>query len=342
MDGTRRRCELCGDLLPAQDGVGRHLRYCPPPRGCKQAAYRARLAARHAQGDGESGGSVLRNDTLVLRNDERARRPLKPILKYPGAKWRLAPWIISHFPPHVHYVEAYVGSGACFFLKEPSTHEVLNDLNASVVNLFRVLRERGEELAKAIALTPWAEDEYLLVERDCTDGDELEHARRFLIRCWQAHGGTLYQVAGWKHNGLNGHAYPARLWRHLPDRLRAVINRLKDAEIRNIPALACIDYYNAPDVLHYVDPPYVLATRARKYYPYEMTEGDHLDLLELLDRHKGSIVLSGYAHPLYDERLKLWQRIELPTVGEHGKRQTEVLWINKHAARLQQLSLFAV
>ena len=265
---------------------------------------------------------------------------IKPILKYPGAKWRIAEWIVSLFPPHTHYVEPYAGSAACFFTKTPARHEVLNDLNGSICTLFRVLRERGEVLAEAIMLTPWCEEEYEQFEKDWSHEDDVEHARRFLIRCWQAHGGTIYQVSGWKHNGLNGHAYPVRLWRQLPDRLLATVDRLRDAEIRNLPALDIITSYNAPNVLLYVDPPYVLSTRARKYYPFEMTDADHVQLLDTLDAHAGMVMLSGYAHPLYDERLSHWQRLTLPSVAEHGKHQTEVLWLNLQAFQRRQLSLF--
>ncbi len=263
-----------------------------------------------------------------------------PILKYVGAKWRIARLITEFFPDHTHYVEPYLGSGAVFFTKAPVEHEILNDLNSSIVNLFNVLRTRGDELAEAIALTPWSEEEYKRIERDCTDGDELEHARKFLIRCWQAHGGTLYQVAGWKHNGLGGRAYPVRLWQKLPDRLVAAAQRLQDAEVRCLPALEIIQRYNSPDTLIYADPPYVISTRSRKYYPFEMKEQDHIDLLDALDAHKGFVVLSGYAHPLYDNRLQHWHRITIPTVAEHGKARIEVLWVNPHAAQSRQLSLF--
>ncbi len=269
-----------------------------------------------------------------------SQTPIKPILKYPGAKWRLAPWIVSHFPEHQHYVEPYAGSAACFFTKAPAPHEVLNDLNGSICTLFRVLRERGEELAEAISLTPWCEEEYTRFEKDWYHEDDVEHARRFLVRCWQAHGGTIYQVSGWKHNGLGGHAYPVRLWRQLPERLLATVERLRDAEIRNRPALEIIDYYNAPDVLLYLDPPYVLKTRSRKYYPYEMDDSDHLQLLASLVQHKGMVILSGYTHPLYEERLTDWHRVTISAQAEHGKAQTEVLWLNPKAAQCQQLSLF--
>jgi len=267
---------------------------------------------------------------------------IKPILKYPGAKWRIAPWIVSHFPKHHHYLEPYCGSAAVFFSKPPSVHEVLGDTNKSITNLFQVLRSRGEELAALIEMTGWDEEEYEQYEKNYDNsGDALEDARRFLLRSWQAHGGTIYQVSGWKHNGLNGRAYPVRLWQQLPGRLLAIVDRLKDAEIRNRPALELIAYYNAPDCLIYADPPYVLSTRSRKYYKFEMTDDEHIALLNALDVHRGPVVLSGYAHPIYDERLKHWYRITIPTVGEHGKYQTEVLWLNPCAAAYnQQLVLF--
>ncbi len=265
---------------------------------------------------------------------------IKPFCKYPGAKWRIAAWIVSLFPPHLHYVEPYAGSAACFFVKTPAPHEVLNDLNGSMCTLFRVLRERCDELAEAIALTPWSEEEYIRYERDWFHEDDVEHARRFLVRLWQAHGGTISQTSGWKHNGLNGRAYPVRLWRKLPERLLATVDRLRDAEIRQQPALNVIRSYDAPNVLLYVDPPYLLSTRARKYYEFEMTDADHVQLLDTLDAHKGMVLVSGYAHPFYDERLAHWQRLTLPSVAEHGKQQTEVLWLNPRAFQRQQLSLF--
>lgn len=267
---------------------------------------------------------------------------IKPILKYPGAKWGLASWITSYFPAHTRYLEPYCGSAAIFFNKAPSVHEVLGDTNQSITNLFHVLRNQGQELARLIDFTPWCESDYEAIEK-CYDnsGDPLEDARRFLIRSWQAHGGTIYQVSGWKHNGMNGKVYPARLWRKLPERLLAAADRLKEAEVRNRPALELIAYYNDPDTLIYADPPYLLATRSRKYYKYEMTDDEHIALLNALDVHRGPVILSGYEHPLYSSRLKHWHKVSTPAVTEHGNTRMEVLWINPKAAGERQLSLFS-
>lgn len=314
----------CGRELPVVETQRRRRQFYDA--SCRQRAHRASLQA------------VIPDKNVTGSNSVTGH--VKPILKYPGSKWSLASWITSHFPDHRRYVEPYCGSAACFFAKEPAKHEVLNDLNGSIVNFFRVLRSRPADLAGAIALTPWSEEEYNAIEKSVVVDDPLEHARRFLVRSWQAHGGTINQVSGWKHNGLNGNVFPSHLWQKIPERLLMAADRLKDAEIRNRPALEIIRYYNSVDTLLYVDPPYMLSTRSRKYYSHEMTDGDHAELLEALDRHTGMVVLSGYAHALYDDRLSHWQRVSMLTNGEHGKHQTEVLWLNQRVPATVQRSLF--
>lgn len=75
---------------------------------------------------------------------------MKAILKYPGSKWRIADWIISHFPLHNVYLEPFFGSGAVLFNKPRTMIETVNDINGDIVNLFRVCRTQGEKLAAAI------------------------------------------------------------------------------------------------------------------------------------------------------------------------------------------------
>ena len=267
---------------------------------------------------------------------------VKPILRYPGAKWLRAEWIISHFPPFRTYVEPYFGSGAVFFsLPTPPEYAVLNDKSRSVVNLFEMLRTRGPELCALVELTPWARDEYD-ASYELT-GDPLEDARRFLVRCWQAHGTRLNGKTGWRNRGSAQGGMTYMLWNQLPERIAAVIGRLKYAEIENREALDIIARFaDQEDCLLYVDPPYHFATRSGALYEHEMKDDRaHVELIEALDRCQGMVVLSGYAHPIYDSRLAHWQRVTMPSLAEHGKVQTEVLWLNAKAAR-RQLSLFDV
>lgn len=269
-------------------------------------------------------------------------KPVKPILRYPGAKWQRAKWIVDQLPPFRTYVEPFFGSGAIFF-SLPSTPEyaVLNDKSKSVVNLFEMLRTRGPELCALVELTPWARDEYDASYQ--LTGDPLEDARRFLVRCWQAHGTRLNSKTGWRNRGSADGGLTYSLWNQLPERIMAIVEKLKYAEIENRDALEIIARYaDQEDCLLYVDPPYIISTRSGALYEHEMTdEKQHVELLESLGKHTGPVVLSGYAHPLYDEALSTWQRVTMPALAEHGKVRTEVLWLNR-LAQQRQMSLFEV
>lgn len=271
---------------------------------------------------------------------QNKNKPVKPITRYPGAKWSRAGWIIPYFPRFRTYVEPYFGSGAVFFsLPEVPEYAVLNDKSKSVVNLFEMIRTRGPELCAMVELTPWARDEYDASFQQT--GDPLEDARRFLVRCWQAHGTRLNGKTGWRNRGSDDGGMTYSLWNQVPERIAVVIEKLKYAEIENREALEIIERYSDDeDALMYVDPPYMLSTRNGALYEHEMVhDQEHIDMLDVLDKHVGPVVLSGYAHPLYDERLKHWQRVTKQSAVEKGQTRIEVLWLNAKAKR-QQLSLF--
>jgi DNA adenine methylase len=255
---------------------------------------------------------------------------IKPVLKYPGSKARMASWIVSQFPIHTHYLEPYFGSGVVFFNKPPAAHEVINDLDDNVVNLFRVIREHGAELAALIEMTPWARAEYELCKNERSD-DPIEQARRFVVQCWQGHSSAAGgRGSGWKNGGLHGaDQMVVETWQRVPARVRAVIERLRSVEIEHRPALEVIERYAAPETLIYADPPYPKSTRNGKLYVEDsMTDADHLALLDVLDAHQGPVVLSGYACELYDHRLRYWTRRTLDALDTKGQRKIEVLWLN--------------
>ena len=113
---------------------------------------------------------------------------LAPVLKWPGAKWRIADRIIQEFPAHNVYVEPFFGSGAVFFRKTPSETETINDIDGEVINLFRVIRESPQELCASVEMTPFSRDEYEQTY-ESNDDNPVERARNFLVRTWQAYGG---------------------------------------------------------------------------------------------------------------------------------------------------------
>jgi DNA adenine methylase len=80
--------------------------------------------------------------------------PNRPLLRYFGGKWMLAPWVISHFPVHSKYIEPFGGGGSILLSKSVVHAEIYNDLDSDIVNLFSVVRSNLPEFLDQIKLTP--------------------------------------------------------------------------------------------------------------------------------------------------------------------------------------------
>ena len=260
-------------------------------------------------------------------------RTPRPVLKYPGSKWKTAEWIISLMPPHKSYLEPFFGSGAVFFKKNPSRIETINDLDGEIVNLFRCIRENPEELMRAVTLTPYSREEYergweLFKERGCFAG--VEAARLTLVRYWQTHGSRPVNKGGWKNDKAGReYAYDVRYWRELPTWIANAAERLKDAQIERAAAVDVIKRFNSPDVLIYADPPYVSSVRGKRQYNVEMmADAQHIELLCALKEHLGPVILSGYENELYDKYLQGWIKLHKKALAEGGAARTETVWLN--------------
>ena len=264
---------------------------------------------------------------------------MKPVLKYPGSKWRIAKWIVSQIPEHHSYLEPYFGSGAVLFNKKPSKIETINDLDNRVYKLFKLIRENPEMLARVINATPYSRYEYDNTFTMAEDTD-LEIARQFLIQCWQGHGFRTngYKV-GWK-NDVQGRekSYALWNWNRLPGWILEAAERLKQVQIENMPAVELVRRFKYDNVLIYIDPPYLLSTRVAKQYKYEMSEEDHIELLETLLQHPGPVMISGYESDLYNNILKNWNKTKVRSNKEGGSSTTEVIWMNYKISN--QLSIF--
>lgn len=259
--------------------------------------------------------------------------PTRPVLRWHGGKWILAPWIISHFPKHQVYVEPFGGAASVLIRKPRAYAEVYNDLDGAVVNLFRVLRsERAPELVEALRLTPFARDEF--AEAYAPSDDPLEQARRLVTRSFMGFGSNGHnRSTGFRANSNRSGTTPAHDWNNYPDCLVAVIERLAGVVIESRDAKVVMAHHDGPETLHYVDPPYVFETRAdlSKDYAHELTDDDHAALLTFLRGLRGMVILSGYPCALYDDVLTDWQRVERKALADGAKERTEVLWINPQA-----------
>ncbi len=251
---------------------------------------------------------------------------MKSILKYPGAKNRLAPWICEYIPKHNVYLEPFAGSLAVLFNKERCHIETVNDLNGEVVNFFRVLRDHTKELRELIELTPYSREEYDQAYQEVEDS--VERARRFCVRCWMGFGCANLYHNGFKSGQQTNSPNPARAWAGLPKTMEQAADRLRGVQIENLQALELISRYDTSDVFIYADPPYLHSTRKNYLYKHEMSDREHEKLLKLLVEHPGKVLLSGYDNDLYNAMLNGWNKVQKNTLAEGGRKRTETLWMN--------------
>ncbi|HFO0117772.1 TPA: DNA adenine methylase, partial [Yersinia enterocolitica] len=237
-----------------------------------------------------------------------------PAIRYHGGKFRLAPWVISHFPAHTHYVEPFGGAASVLLRKERSYAEVYNDLDGDVVNLFAVLRDMTlrECLIEALTLTPYSRDEFT----DAYDEAEtmVEKARRLVIRATMGFGsaGATKGTTGFRLDTKRSSATAQHLWARMPENLAAVGQRFEGVLVENRDAVQCMLDHDTTSTLHFVDPPYVHDTRviSSRYYRHEMDNNAHLNLLDTVNKLEGMVVLSGYNTDMYNDILTGWQKQE--------------------------------
>jgi DNA polymerase-1 len=281
-----------------------------------------------------------------------AYKTVKPVIKWHGSKASLAKRIIALMPPHERYVEPFAGSAAILLARPPARKEVLADLNADLVNLYRVIQTPDLlalflERARAIDLGPGPPPKP--GERDAVK-EAFEAARQRLPAVWETdvrRALDFFTVQRLSMSGRGKNVAPpskTRLRRGMDERkssfltaldnLPAVGARLANVTLECADALKVIAQYDGPDTLTYCDPPYSHNTRASAdVYAHEMDDGQHRQLLALLATLKGKVLLSGYSCPLYDTALAGWTRHTFD-VANHGasgnskRRMTETLWCN--------------
>lgn len=267
---------------------------------------------------------------------------IRPPLRWFGGKWYLKSEIINLLPAHRVYTEPYGGCCSVLLNKPAAPIEIYNDLNYELVNFFKVLRDSPDKLIKQLFLTPYSREEFersfdkLELEIDYGN-DELERARRFYIRYRQSMAGIgkVFSTCTVKRTRRGCSDVVSGWLSSIEDNLERVVERLRTVQIECIDGIKCIEKYDCEDCVHYVDCPYVHSTRVGndQYGEYEMTDAQHIELANVLNKIKGRALVSGYRCDLYDNLYKNWRRVEfdLPNNSAKGKtkqRRIETLYLN--------------
>ncbi len=293
----------------------------------------------------------------------------RPVLRYHGGKFRLAPYLIRLFPPHRVYTEVFGGGASVLMLKERSYAEIYNDLDGEVVNVFRVLRDKkkGARLEKLLQRTPYSREDFEISYKHSRS--EVERARRTIIRSFMgwgsdsisrtkaSHAGFNTRISsimstGFRWNSNRSGTTPAQDWKNYPASIPLFIDRLQGVVIENRDGKTILEEMDRPDALHYLDPPYPMSVRQpgtthTHRYRWEMNDAQHEQLAELLKSLKGMVVISSYTSALYDRLYRGWEKVSwtsgqfCSTSGQKSRDRTEVAYLNAACVNQQrQLNLF--
>lgn len=206
-------------------------------------------------------------------------------LCYIGGKRRLAPFLISLFPPHTTYVEPFAGGAQVFFHKTPSKVEVLNDLDSAVVNFLRICQLHHDELVRWLRfMLPSRRLHQIMTAQDPATLTDVQRAARFLYLQKNSFGGRIhgqnFHYCVTKPSNFN----PARL----PDLIAATAKRLDGVQLECWPYERIFERYDRPTTLFYCDPPYV----GVDLYRINFSDDDFAHLAQRLGALRGKFLLS--------------------------------------------------
>ena len=270
-----------------------------------------------------------------MRDDDTSALVGGPITRN-GGKGMNGPRLLPHFAPAKVYAEAFFGAGGMFFRVPPGTYqrEAVNDLDASLMTFFRVLRDEPAELMRLIEATPYARAEFIAaLERSPV---AIEEARRVWVRGRQGFGGKANTAGDWGRNPGDCTVWNPSRAESKREALATYAARLRRVAIDNIDAAAFVDRWGQAATFVYCDPPYVAESRTGSAYDHEMTDADHRRLAVACHsavERGAKVAVSGYPSALYDELFAGWRRIEVdvPLRGSRhadGERRTECLWMS--------------
>lgn len=241
-------------------------------------------------------------------------------LSWIGGKKLLRKTITQEFPSdYKKYVEVFGGAGWVLFFEERKAHEVYNDFNSDLVNLFKCTKYHTEELQRELnfmlnSRTLFEEYMSQLQSKGLTD---IQRAARYFVLIKTSYGSKGTHYGAVRKNVEN-----------LKEYLSFVQKRLSSVVIENKSYEGILDKYDSKDTLFYLDPPYY---GAEKYYSADFDIKHHQHLNKLLCNVEGKFILSynddSYIRHLYKNFsiLEIERNNNLTSRYDENRRYKEII-----------------
>lgn len=220
---------------------------------------------------------------------------MKPIVTYCGGKQRMVPFILPIIPEHKTYVEPFCGGAALFFAKQLAKVNVLNDINGNLISIYRAYADPriAGRLIRRLEFLPQSEELYKEAKTKLLEEDLIVEDRAFysFILYNQSFGGIV--GGGYAHSRDNTESSRNKS-KTARERIITQINHLKNCKIFQRDAGYLIDFYDAPDTLFYLDPPYINTTQKYNNKKKVYTIEDLANLANKIKTVKGKVIISHY------------------------------------------------
>lgn len=206
---------------------------------------------------------------------------LRPVFCRIGTKRDIADYVIKFFPSpdsYDTYVEPFIGGGAIYWKKEPSKHEVINDLDSDLISAYRLLKSIKSRDFRT-DLTSVEKIQRFVDSKHSSDADKLTN--HIVSRC-----NTF--VSGLEKGKMAKSSNPsAKL-----QKIDVYQERMKNTTIENQSYEKVIQKYDDPRTFFYLDPPYEETKSDGGLYKHGGVGFDFEKMRAVLDRIKGKFLMS--------------------------------------------------
>jgi DNA adenine methylase len=259
----------------------------------------------------------------------------KPCLKWAGGKSQLWGEISTRIPSNFKiYFEPFLGGGAVFFNLQP--HQAyLSDVNAELINIYKVIRDDVDSLISDLKTHFSSEDYFYEIRNvDRTEAYQnwngVKRASRLIYLNKTCYNGLTRVNSKGQFNVPFGKYKNPKILDE--DNLRACHQVLKNAEI-NVGSFIKIEELVTPQDFVYFDPPYAPVSDTANFTSYTQNrfgEEQQIELKEMCDRldQKGiRWLLSNSSAPLI---LDLYQDYKIEfvqanrAINSQGKKRGKV------------------
>ena len=203
---------------------------------------------------------------------------------------------MPHLPYRNGWADVFGGSGIVTINRKASPLEVFNDRHAGVIAFFRALMHNLDDLIAMIELMPHSREMF-----------------KFCRESYMEDQDTVMRGAKWYYmvqSGFAGRAeYFGRLTRGRGSIFKKIRNNLElfqpiherfvvqGIQIENLDWRDMFKDYDSPDMVWYLDPPYVNSN----IYQHGMSKADHTEMCHRIFELEGFVALSGFENDIYDK-----------------------------------------